>query len=993
MAAVENCKNYGLFFGCRNGSQDFASVLCRIGGAGEACNSAGNLNAIKRLPMYQLMLAKNYSVRAPGQGDNDLHEDFVDFVIGVGRYHAQLDVLTGASNVGDILRGYAMGINRALLSPQPNIVTAGKADNQFFAGLKESETVGLINVCIKIFICDIAKQLMDEKKDENKNNISTGSAEKIVKGIIPFINADAANKPGYKFVKLMAELSMSKADYEKLLTSNNIMREAQQSIEKVFGGKLPPCINDEELKKVLINIFTEYFKSVYDTVEKTLIDTCLKQVAGNPNKYELRTPEYKDEEACAPVIKDIFKSLNVTKATATLSDQMYSHIATTVPECINLAGSKGAASPYPTVDSGSASEFIKQLQTLWTNPSTTPSVKDFYRGNLFISSKSDVGPQSIFNTTAGWAHHELDARQGTNTVLDYAASNSLLGKKGTYRVNLKKHLGDAKTTVFEAKLPFVPDSIPKLWWTSTSGLKSMDASPDSLKKLYHEAFTGDLATHGLPNEFNKPNNGFRIINHVFNRNYIQESSEPDPESAAQVGADELGDLWMNTISGAVYQRDEAGLYKVVNGKRGKTYTNTDYLDNDDQNTCYGTRLNQSSFVGTAAEKNAQCVKFVRECLMGSCEDLPAVLEQLKNRDLFKVAKEECANVDPIVALRILRRFCFKQTVDSNGVTVVESYEHWEARHLGSNEGKGLREVLKENVELGQYLKGIIDFVNSNPAILNIKSVTPSEQPYRYNENNMGNLKINYYVEPSRGTPSAALFTAQQMRNTLFVQPPPTPSLNSLVGIAANTLISPGQFYPATSVLTGGGDRVIFASALENYNGDVSRGAVYNSTALELVFDETISILDAHGYKLSQNSRNKIKNEIEKIKKSEAKLRNVHALLKKFADLATFFGASGCAPSASSSSKTFSLECLKSKQDTVDWLHNNINGMYTCMSSSMASQNAHAKNLVESFTKLIESAAGKHDSCRVRVCQADDSGYTNLHDPAKCEPKPETCASK
>ena len=960
--ASDDCRDYGAFLGCRAESESFASVLCKIGRADEACNTLDNLDAVTKLPLYQLMLVKNYdsSTKEAGASDTDLHQDFTDFVIGVGRWHALIDKLSGASGAGAVLNEYKTQIHR-ILTTQDHAFVGNAKGNKFFKALNLNSNYPFFKALVRSFVCVTILMLTGDGKPENSDDekkfCETMAGTMYDSSSINTFFDGNGPTPTHELLKLLLKLAGKAVN-----PGPNFMTDA---LSALGGNAAPDCIKQDDIKNRFVEAFASFFQSNLTTVMDRMINEYLESVVGQPGKYKLKAGM--DEVKAAPLVEKLAKELDTDNALNGLSQTIYSKFETTVSKCVSAAGVSAA---HPTLEEDEARNFITRVRSLWQ--SAVPAVKEFYKANVNIATKAASDTK--------WVFHELESMQ--NVYLEAATQAALVGPdRKQFRINLKKFPLNSETTVFESKLPFIPSSIKKVWYTNANRTRSqLTATPQTLKQLYHAAFTGDDSSlklpAPLPKSHNDPNNGFRIVNPAFIRNYIQDSVVD--EEKVQLTAQDLGSLFMDTTSGAVYQRDEAGLYKVINGER-KNYNFNDVDKNND--TCFGTHLNAKN----ANMNNDQCVQFVRECLIGDCENLPAVLTRLQNKDLFKEAHKECQNVDPTIALRILRRFCFKQRDNEHGLAEVESYEHWENRYLMSAESKGLREVLKENTELSQYLKGIIDFVNSNPAILNKKTAVSSDQPFKYTDNNMGSLKINYYVEPLRGTPGAALFAAQQMRNTLFLQPPPVPSLNSLVGVAANTLINPGPFYPATSVLTGGGN-VIFASSLNRYNEDVAKGSVQNSTALRLVFDETISILDAHGYKLSANSRAKIKGELDKLETSEKRLRSVHMLLAKFSALVQFFGSSGCVPSGST--HDVSLECLHNKKQSIEWLYNNMNGMYTCLSNNIVAQNNHAKSLVDKFTHLIESAAGKHDPCHVRTCPPDNSGYVQLQDPPKgCPPKP------
>jgi hypothetical protein len=62
-------------------------------------NTENNADSIMGEPLFQLMISNNYLSKAPDQDNNDIHHDFVDFIIKTALYHRDLD--TPSTNVVD----------------------------------------------------------------------------------------------------------------------------------------------------------------------------------------------------------------------------------------------------------------------------------------------------------------------------------------------------------------------------------------------------------------------------------------------------------------------------------------------------------------------------------------------------------------------------------------------------------------------------------------------------------------------------------------------------------------------------------------------------------------------------------------------------------------------------------------------------------------------------------------------------------------------------
>ena len=187
-------------------------------------------------------------------------------------------------------------------------------------------------------------------------------------------------------------------------------------------------------------------------------------------------------------------------------------------------------------------------------------------------------------------------------------------------------------------------------------------------------------------------------------------------------------------TGTRWHNDEnGGLYTMVDGK--KIYQ-AEYEKGSNCETALG--LNKEW-----TDKNPGACEKVAICLLQFPEELVKCLKQYKDPyDMFDVAQDELKNLAPTNAKKLLNIFHVKMSIqqthiDKKGHPVPlkqpMSFSQWEDDFLNndshitnSNCNHQFKELLKKSKHLQNYVKGIIEFVRSNPAILNTHWVEEDE---------------------------------------------------------------------------------------------------------------------------------------------------------------------------------------------------------------------------------------------------------------------------
>lgn len=158
------------------------------------------------------------------------------------------------------------------------------------------------------------------------------------------------------------------------------------------------------------------------------------------------------------------------------------------------------------------------------------------------------------------------------------------------------------------------------------------------------------------------------------------------------------------------------IIEVKDGKFVRKLNGKDTPIELSKDNCYSTQV-----------KGAQCTKFIADVIISDDpESLAKYLDNLKMDDsafALTVGKEmeEISNINPTLAVKILRKFGFvERSIPSRGreIKKFESFGDW-IRNLKT---KGLTDATIKNIEkatkLKLYLEVLVNFVNTNPAILN-----------------------------------------------------------------------------------------------------------------------------------------------------------------------------------------------------------------------------------------------------------------------------------
>ena len=252
---------------------------------------------------------------------------------------------------------------------------------------------------------------------------------------------------------------------------------------------------------------------------------------------------------------------------------------------------------------------------------------------------------------------------------------------------------------------------------------------DYLKELYCNVFKNDagvliaMGINGLPTVWTKKTNAIFNINidRLIRRRLYRLQQLLSGKSQVEVSKGpfiSLADknIWYRTPDGRLY----------TNTDKGQVFYDEESVENARVLTsnfkCYSTLLQ-----GTQDE----CKKYMYQCLLNADpNDINECLQYWNRKDFYTVSVNEIKSMHPLVALRTLQKFGFREhdmydNECGRKLRKVETKEHWVKNYMSTkftgkvdNAGRKVEDIVTQNDKLLDYLQLLVEYVNANPAILN-----------------------------------------------------------------------------------------------------------------------------------------------------------------------------------------------------------------------------------------------------------------------------------
>lgn len=940
-------------------------------------NSSREPELLYGTSLENIMFAKNYnqSAKQNGMADNDVHNQYIDFIVRTALYHKELDnptlVGSGLESTRNSLRE---GLQELLHEKIGNLVSIGNLSTlldsrgwifQSTPSAVPSGGQGQVN---QISLRSIGITENSEFREYANAVIILMSLSESLLGAPPTDLSSLKNAPVLSPVKLSDRRGNEKTskgathinsfeyhlrkllgdcdDTANLGTSitgnlclvskfNGTSASAAGNIMSILqkNGKTPA-----DAQRVLAEMTNGMVE------EMTRYSMALHRELGGLNAIHAR---FRDNYAQATqVVKDMLKQVNNnTGLLESLKDNLLSEIFKVVRSLINVQ----VDTSFVSVDRNShATRLFENVFLNWQN--LDREAREFYRAHLHIFRQ--VG------NTRGQFNVLGSAQNGWEDIGDRVEDANFLRSlnRSEIRINLMKQRAGSADVLFGKTLPFLPvvgnKSVRSVWYTPASttvpqSIPANNLTETFLQDLYACVYNGSACNFNgivlnLPTSYSQVESltqDFAIEDILVIKNFIAARKQTMAPQSVNASFDAL--FVEDMVSQVTWRLDEQGnLYRLENGNKIPYSPDEITIDN-----CVGTRL---------AGDRLQCSKLVRECLMsGDKNALNDCIGNLRAANMFNVAQSECQHVDPHVAVQILRTFGIGRVETKDPIlgtiNVPQPFEHWKKNTLS-----GLRPALQEAIindnKLCDYLKGVIAFVTMNPAILNKNipqnnTVTLSSQPI--DDPYIKALNKTMYVNPYQTAQEQKLFTAQSLVKTVQFPQTAVTAPSQLTNPFNNITYGANNIgVPAYRSLSGGSASAYEESVMRKIKRNGSTAQLI-STLMENLFEE----MRNSGIPLNDVDRTRINDGVNKLAHGEKTLGKYYSMLRALTDLALFFKSSGCVQQHGEL-KELSLETIKSRADTLAYLYQNIGDVQNCISNGIDGQNSKCKELVDFYSVLV-----------------------------------------
>lgn len=930
-------------------------------------NSANKPELIQGMSLENILLAKNYlqSSKPNGMVDNDVHHQYVDFIIRTALFHRELDMSTGVgSGIEEIKNSLKEGIElqlnstietlsgignsrtalRNLLDSVAWIGVNGDQINDISLssiGLNENSTFYeyLVAVIVMLSLSNTFRQTNSYPSDVN--------ALKRVNVTSPFFLSDVGSfttvvtKP--KSFNRIFESLAGKCENSNLpnenkgvlgdlcalsLISKNESNSANQKIANILTKNKK---GQNELNQILNKIHESLSNEL--AVFAVSIHRELGGLAGMHATFNVN----KNQNTVRQMKNQIIENKLIRQG---LEERLTSVILENVRREINM----NTASNYTRVNENShATKMFENVYLNWGN--LDREAREFYRvhARIFRKVGNVIGSVNEYN---GW--EDIKDKVDDATFLKSLNKNEI-------RINLMKERQGSLDVLFGKTLPFLPvagsNAIRNIWYTPANStvpqsIPAINVSTSFLQDLYACVYSGNCNNvngipMALPTKFSQVENktgDFAIDDILVIKNFIsarKNSSVSQPSTSFDA-------LFVEDMtSQIVWRLDESNnLYRIENGRKIPYSPDEITIEN-----CVGSRL---------AGDRQQCSKMVRECLLsGDKNALNDCIGSLRAANMFDVAQSECQHVDPAIAVQILRTFGIgKITVKDSvlgEINVPQPFDHYKTHTLAGLK-PALRDAILNDNKLCDYLKGVIAFITTNPAILNkhiSQDAKTSLVNQQVNDPYLDALKKTLYVNPYQTQQEQKIFAAQSLLKSVQYPQIAVSSPSQLTNPFNNVTYGQNALnLPASRLLSGGSPYEDSIIRKIKRNGSTAQ---LISTLMENLFTE----MKNSGIPVNDVDRARINDGINKLAHGEKTLAKYYNMLRALTDLALFFKSSGC-DKTQEELKELSLDTIKSREDTISYLYQNIGEVQNCINNGIADQNLKCKELINSYSILVNN---------------------------------------
>ena len=369
------------------------------------------------------------------------------------------------------------------------------------------------------------------------------------------------------------------------------------------------------------------------------------------------------------------------------------------------------------------------------------------------------------------------------------------------------------------------------------------------------------------------------------------------------------------FDGLDYQDNE--IYIRTNSKLQKRNENNQFIDiaeltkeNVVDITC--------GELGLKGESGQMCRMSFANCILDNDNSKATeCLSKMGNSNMFNLVKKELANMRPEVVKHLLGKLGINMS-KINGISKPETYDSWKSRNTTYKDVNGLDE----------YVKNLIEFTRSNPALLNedytgSNSVAPDmPADLRKYLESVDRSDETWYTTPSYMSNDGKKWAAKMAMASFNAVPFGIPSFNGSIALTnaipfRNAMLGSRMF---------GGDRS--SRKWEGHN----LAQTTSSGLLTAMFQGTIDELQSSGLELNADDKQVIDNSIKEVDTYENRLERLYILLNELNNVQRVINESNCSEKPSGR-QVLDLSKVINNQDAVDWLYTNVESLKSCIENN------------------------------------------------------------
>jgi hypothetical protein len=609
-----------------------------------------------------------------------------------------------------------------------------------------------------------------------------------------------------------------------------------------------------------------------------------------------------------------------------------------------------------------ASEFCRNVFGNWAR--LDKQARSFYSSQIGVFRKNKK-TLSLPQDQTGWSFNLIES-DNEMSKLDC--------DKEDLRLNLMKESEGSDVVMFAHTLPYLPTKlIGKLWYTDADGqrrsIENANLNQETLKTIYDQVYKQDTTINPshrpvinieigkqkmiLPGDYLivQPNTDQWSLNL---KSVVKNIIDCHNKSTKSYSG-KIQNVLFDMDTGMEWFSNSDGLYTIVDGKKLSYGEWKEKVGYNCENTL---ALDKNKISSEGCEE-------VAKCILLSPDRLPECLKKLNSYDMFDVAQNGLSKLDPHIARDLLKVFHVNLVEPSvadprYGTPIIKpmSYNDWfdlvvNGQYLPKGWTNDFKKVLLKNEALTNYVKGVIEFVKANPAILNEGANIPSKDLDELEDEQIIQLRntragsIGHYTHPVDNTLAEFQFNSGfllQTANAVAFKP----QLMDMNSPFTNGFIGDGSMEMNTLNSMGGG-------AMPTEEGVAGPSFAKAGSNLMSIVDD----LRRSGLTFRQDTVKGIEEIITNLVMTEKKVNQLFKVLKMMKNLQSFVNCHDNGKYAGvTSGKVLNIEEIVSNKDLLAYLNYNIGDYEKCIYTSMKYLNSGSQQILQSYFDIIQSASKK-----------------------------------